>query len=217
MKNRILSPSLLSADLSNLASGIEIINNSQAQWVHIDVMDGLFVPNITYGQPVIKAMRDKTDKIFDTHLMITEPGRYVESFVEAGSDIVTIHIEADNHINRTLSLIKSLGAKAGIALNPHTPVVMLEEVVELADLILVMSVNPGFGGQKFIPSSLDKISRVKELLLKKNSDALIEVDGGVTLDNAASLFEAGADALVAGNAVYGSSDPIDTISKILRA
>lgn len=217
MKKRIVSPSLLSADLSNLASGIEIINNSQAQWVHIDVMDGVFVPNITYGQPVIKAMRDRSDKIFDTHLMITEPGRYARSFVEAGSDIVTIHIEADNHVNRTLSLIKSLGAKCGIAINPHTPVGMIEEVAELADVILVMSVNPGFGGQKFIPSSLDKISRVKELLLRRKSNAIIEVDGGVTLDNAASLFEAGADALVAGNAVYGSDNPIDTISKILGA
>ncbi len=215
MSKRIVSPSLLAADLSNLTGALEMINSSAAQWVHIDVMDGLFVPNITYGQPVIKSMRPKSDKIFDTHLMIESPGRYVESFIEAGSDYVTVHVEADNHLNRTLSLIKSLGAKAGVALNPHTPIVMIEEIIELADMVLIMSVNPGFGGQKFIESSVDKVARVKEMLLKKNSDALIQVDGGVTEHNSQALFAAGADVLVAGSSVFGSDDPHAAIINII--
>lgn len=215
MNRRIVSPSLLSADLSQLATGVEIINQSRAEWVHIDVMDGLFVPNITYGQPVIEALRKRSDKIFDTHLMITSPDRYVESFIKAGSDVVTVHIEADNHLNRTLNHIKSLGAKAGVAINPHTPISMVEEVIDLADLVVVMSVNPGFGGQKFIESSYDKISRLKELILRRGSSSMIEVDGGVTPLNAERLYEAGADVLVAGSAVFGSDDPYVAIEKIL--
>lgn len=212
--NRLLSPSILSADFVNLQRDIELINNSEADWIHIDVMDGTFVPNITIGQPVVKAIKKVARKPLDVHLMIVHPEKYIDDYKECGADWLTVHYEACTHLHRTLEYIKSKGMKAGVSLNPHTPVSALEDIVNVADLILVMSVNPGFGGQKFIPNSFEKIKRLKDLLVKHNSSALIEVDGGVDLNNANLLYETGVDVLVSGNAIFSSPDPLKTIHLI---
>lgn len=212
---RIISPSFLSADFANLQSQTQMINDSAAEWIHLDVMDGRFVPNITFGFDVIKAIRRYTDKVLDAHLMIVEPEKYVEKFAEAGADYLTVHAEATVHLHRVLQSIKACGMKAGVALNPSTPVCAVEEVIEMADLILVMSVNPGFAAQKFIEKSLDKVRRIKSMITSSGSNALIEVDGGVSTANSESLFEAGADVLVAGSAVFGADDPSKAILRLL--
>ncbi|MGB4205922.1 MAG: ribulose-phosphate 3-epimerase [Bacteroidales bacterium] len=207
----LVAPSLLSADFSNLAKDIEMVNNSVADWFHLDIMDGVFVPNISFGFPVVKAVKKLAVKPLDVHLMIVEPDRYIQDFKEAGADILTVQYEACVHLHRTVHSIREAGMKAGIALNPHTPIIMLENIVRDVDLLLVMSVNPGFGGQKFIRNSYEKIARLKDLLLRKNSKALIEVDGGVGLDNAQQLINNGVDVLVAGNAIFSATDPAEII------
>lgn len=211
MKNRLIAPSLLSADFGNLQRDIEMLNRSQADWFHVDVMDGRFVPNISFGFPVMKTVREHAKKFVDVHLMIVEPEKYVEEFINQGADLVSVHYEACTHLHRTVNLIQDRGAKAGVVLNPSTPVLMLEDIISEVDLVLLMSVNPGFGGQKFIENTYKKISETKDLILSNNSTALIQVDGGVNVENAAKLFDAGADVLVAGNAVFSSENPEKTI------
>ena len=211
MKNRLIAPSLLSADFGNLQRDIEMLNRSQADWFHVDVMDGRFVPNISFGFPVMKTVREHAKKFVDVHLMIVEPEKYVEEFINQGADLVSVHYEACTHLHRTINLIQDRGAKAGVVLNPSTPVLMLEDIISEVDLVLLMSVNPGFGGQKFIENTYKKISETKDLILSNNSTALIQVDGGVNVDNAAKLFDAGADVLVAGNAVFSTPNPENTI------
>lgn len=210
----IIAPSLLSANFLNLEQDCEMLNASAAEWFHLDVMDGRFVPNISFGLPVISAIRKSTQKVCDVHLMIEEPEKYAQAFKDAGADVLTVHVEACRHLHRNIQQIKSLGMKAGVALNPHTPVSSIEEIIADVDLVCIMSVNPGFGGQKFIPATLSKIKQLKKLILEKHSPALIEVDGGVTLENAASIIEAGADVLVAGNTVFASASPIETIKQL---
>lgn len=207
----LVAPSLLSANFSNLGKDIEMVNNSLADWFHLDIMDGVFVPNISFGFPVVKAIKKLAVKPLDVHLMIVEPDRYIQDFKEAGADILTVQYEACVHLHRTVHSIREAGMKAGIALNPHTPVSLLENIVRDVDLLLVMSVNPGFGGQKFIQNTYEKIARLKELLLRKNSQALIEVDGGVGLGNARQLINDGVDVLVAGNAIFSATDPTEII------
>ena len=211
----LLSPSLLSADFGNLQRDIEMLNASECDWLHVDVMDGLFVPNISFGQPVVKFIKKHARKPLDVHLMIEDPGRYVQSFREAGADILTVHYEACRHLDRVLNAIKDAGMKAGAVLNPGTPVEMLEDTVQICDMVLLMSVNPGFGGQKFIENTYAKVRRMRELCERKNPSCLIEIDGGVTVDNAPLLAEAGADVLVAGSTVFKSPDPAATI-KVLK-
>lgn len=210
----IIAPSLLSANFLKLEQDCEMLNASAAEWFHLDVMDGRFVPNISFGLPLISAIRKSTQKVCDVHLMIEEPEKYAQAFKDAGADVLTVHVEACRHLHRNIQQIKSLGMKAGVALNPHTPISSIEEIIADVDLVCVMSVNPGFGGQKFIPATLSKIKQLKQLIIEKQSSAIIEVDGGVTLENAASIIQAGADVLVAGNTVFASTSPIDTIKQL---
>lgn len=210
----LIAPSVLSANFLALGNDIDMINNSEADWFHVDVMDGRFVPNISFGMPVIKALKKQARKPLDVHLMIVEPEKYFEDFKNAGADVLTIHYEASTHLHRSLQAIKALGMKAGVSLNPHTPVHLLEDIIQDIDLVLIMSVNPGFGGQKFIQQSFDKVRKLKKMINDKGCNTLIEIDGGVTLDNAADLIEAGVDVLVAGNTVFSSENPTDTIKKL---
>jgi len=210
----LIAPSILSADFGNLERDFNMINQSQADWFHVDIMDGVFVPNISFGFPVVKALQKVAKKHMDVHLMIVNPDRYIADFAKAGAQTLTVHVEACTHLHRSLQAIKAQGMKAGIALNPHTPVSVLEDIIADADLVCLMSVNPGFGGQAFIERTYEKVRALKRLIAESGSSALIEIDGGVTLDNAALLHEAGADVLVAGNTVFGSSDPIQTIAEL---
>lgn len=210
----IIAPSILSADFLHLGRDIEMINNSEADWFHLDVMDGRFVPNISYGMPVIAQMKKVARKPFDVHLMIVEPEKYFEDFAKAGADILTIHYEVSWHLHRSLTAIKKLGMKAGVSINPHTPVDMLQDIIEEIDLLLIMSINPGFGGQKFLPLTYEKIRKAKEMIEGKNAQTLIEIDGGVTLENAGAILEAGADVLVAGNTVFSAANPSETIGQL---
>ncbi len=208
----LIAPSLLSADFLNLAKDCDMLNQSEADWFHLDVMDGRFVPNISFGPMIIEFIRKTTDKVCDVHLMIEEPENYAEAFKKAGADNLTIHIEACRHLHRNIQQIKNLGMKAGVAINPHTPVQSLKDVLSDIDLVCLMSVNPGFGGQSFIPGTLHKIKELKQMIADAGANVLIEVDGGVSLDNASSILAAGADVLVAGNAVFKSANPIETIA-----
>ena len=207
----ILAPSILAADFLHLGDACLIVNDSEADWFHLDVMDGRFVPNISYGMSVIKQLKKAGKKFFDVHLMIEEPEKYTEAFLDAGADGLTVHLEACKNLHRNIQQIKSLGMKAGVAINPHSPIMLLQDIINDLDLVNLMSVNPGFGAQSFIPYSLQKIKDLKNMITASRSSALIEVDGGVSLLNARSILEAGADVLVAGNAVFGSADPKDTI------
>ncbi|MBK6819167.1 MAG: ribulose-phosphate 3-epimerase [Bacteroidetes bacterium] len=207
----LIAPSVLSANFLNLSHDIKMINESDADWFHLDVMDGRFVPNISFGLPVIAAIKKEANKILDVHLMIEEPGKFAEDFRNAGADILSVHIEACPHLHRNLQQIKSLGMKAGVAINPHTPVQHLFDVLHDIDVVCMMSVNPGFGGQKFIQYTIEKIKQLKEAILTRQTQTLIEIDGGVTLDNAAEIIHSGADVLVAGNTVFNSPNPTETI------
>ncbi len=210
----IIAPSVLSADFANLQRDIEMLNSSAAEWIHIDIMDGMFVPNLSFGLPVCEAIGRHAKKPMDVHLMIEQPERYVEAFKKAGADWISVHIEACRHLHRNLQQIKALDCKAGIAVNPHTSISQLEDVIADADLVCIMSVNPGFGGQKFIENTYAKVEQLKNLIIQKNSKALIEIDGGVTTANAAKLVNSGADVLVAGSFVFNSSNPVQTISDL---
>ncbi len=212
---KLISPSLLSADFGHLERDIEMLNQSECDWLHVDVMDGMFVPNISFGMPVIKYIKKSARKPLDVHLMIMDPGRYIEAFKEVGADIITVHQEACIHLDRTLHAIKDAGLKCGAVLNPATPVALLEDSIQLCDVVLLMSVNPGFGGQKFIENTYNKVRQLRELCSRKNPQCLIEVDGGVNTTNAPLLYDAGADVLVAGNAVFKSDNPQETI-KLLK-
>ena len=214
MKDFLVAPSILAADFANLQRDIEMINQSQADWLHVDVMDGRFVPNISFGMDIIKTMKSMATKPLDVHLMIVEPEKYIERFREAGADVITVHYEACPHLHRTMQQIKATGAKAGVALNPHTPISLLEDLIEDIDLVCLMSVNPGFGGQKFIYQTLPKVKKLKELIETRNAKTMIEIDGGVGLQNAGVLVEAGADVLVAGSAVFKAENPVETIGRL---
>lgn len=203
----IVSPSLLSADFLHLSKDIEMVNRSQADWFHLDIMDGVFVPNISYGLPVVSQIKKMATKPLDVHLMIVQPERYVEAFHKAGADILTVHYEACTHLHRTIQQIKAQGMKAGVSLNPHTPVSLLEDVIEDIDVVLLMSVNPGFGGQSFIEQTINKVDKLKRLIIESNSHTLIEIDGGVNFETGKRLVNAGANALVAGSFVFNSTDP----------
>ncbi|MBQ7388363.1 MAG: ribulose-phosphate 3-epimerase [Paludibacteraceae bacterium] len=213
---KIVAPSLLSANFGNLAADVEMVNKSDAEWLHLDIMDGVFVPNISFGIPVVKAVRKLTDKFLDTHLMIVEPDKYIDRFADCGVDMLNLHYEACTHLHRAIQHIHSRDMKAGVTLNPSSPVSLLEDIVCDVDMVLLMAVNPGFGGQPFIENTYNKVTQLKELLLRKNSNALIEVDGGVNHTNAPKLFEAGADVLVAGQYVFGSKNPHEAIRKLLQ-
>lgn len=213
-KDFLIAPSVLSADFANLQRDVEMINGSQADWFHIDIMDGVFVPNISFGFPVLSAIAKHAQKPLDVHLMIVDPDRYLKAFADAGAHVITVHIEACTHLHRTLQAIKDLGCKAGIAVNPHTSISQLEDIVEYADLVCLMSVNPGFGGQKFIPSTYEKIQKLRQLADRKNPGLKIEIDGGVNLENAPLLLKAGADVLVAGNTVFAADNPVNMIEKL---
>lgn len=210
----IIAPSILSADFANIQRDVEMINNSKADWFHVDIMDGVFVPNISFGFPVMKAIKKHAKKPLDVHLMIVEPDKYITTFKEAGADILSVHLEACNHLHRTIQAIKQAGMKAGVAINPHTSVDHLEDIIADIDLVCMMSVNPGFGGQKFIEGTYEKIRKLKNLIIAKKSNAKIEIDGGIDLNNAPKLISSGADVLVAGNTVFSSADPSKTIADL---
>ncbi|NQU54492.1 MAG: ribulose-phosphate 3-epimerase [Bacteroidetes bacterium] len=212
--SRLIAPSILSADFNRLGIDIEMLNQSEADYIHLDVMDGVFVPNISFGIPVIQHVNKIATKPLDVHLMIVEPDKFIEPFVNAGASILTVHYEACPHLHRTVQLIKSNGAKASVCLNPHTPVSVLEDIISELDMVLLMSVNPGFGGQSFIENTYKKVRQLKALIVDKNPDCLIEVDGGVNSETAKKLFDAGADVLVAGSFVFNSENPTDTIGKL---
>jgi ribulose-phosphate 3-epimerase len=209
---KMVSPSLLSADFANLAKDIEMINQSGADWFHMDIMDGVFVPNISFGIPVVEAVKKLAKKPLDVHLMIVQPEKYINAFKTAGADLLNVHYEACTHLHRTVEEIHNSDMKAGVTLNPHTPVALLEDIIEIVDLVLIMSVNPGFGGQSFIENTYSKIEKLRNLIEKKNSKALIEVDGGVSTANSAQLYEAGADVLVSGSFIFKSDNPEETIT-----
>ena len=214
MSKKRIAPSILAADFGNLQRDVEMVNHSEADWFHLDIMDGVFVPNISYGMPIVKTIAKHATKTLDAHLMIIDPDRYIKTFADLGMDYLTVHFEACNHLHRTIQAIKNEGMKAGVALNPHTNVMQLEDTIQDIDLALVMSVNPGFGGQSFIDNTYSKVEKLKEMILRKNSSAMIEVDGGVTDKNAKKLVEAGADVLVAGSYVFKSPNPDSTIKDL---
>jgi ribulose-phosphate 3-epimerase len=216
MTNTLIAPSILAADFANLQRDIEMINSSEADWFHIDIMDGVFVPNISFGMPVLEAITKHAKKTIDVHLMIVDPDRYIKTFAALGSNILTVHYEASTHLHRTLQAIKAEGMKAGVALNPHTNVSLLEDVIKDIDLVCLMSVNPGFGGQSFIENTYAKVEKLKDLIIKKNATTLIEVDGGVTDKNAKQLVQSGADVLVAGNFVFRAENPTETIADLKK-
>ncbi|WP_299162752.1 ribulose-phosphate 3-epimerase [uncultured Tenacibaculum sp.] len=211
---KLVAPSILAADFANLQRDVEMINNSKADWFHVDIMDGVFVPNISFGMPVLKAISKHANKTIDVHLMIVDPDRYIDTFADLGADILTVHYETCTHLHRTVQAIKAAGMKAGVALNPHTPIAVLEDIIEDLDLVCIMSVNPGFGGQSFIENTYKKITQLKHLIEFSNSECQIEIDGGVTDKNANKLIEAGADVLVAGSFVFKSDNPTETISNL---
>jgi ribulose-phosphate 3-epimerase len=210
----LIAPSILSADFANIQRDVEMINNSSADWFHIDIMDGVFVPNISFGFPVVKAIKKHAKKPMDVHLMIVDPDRYLQHFKDAGADVLTVHVEACTHLHRTIQAIKNLGMKAGVAINPHTPINSLSEIIADIDLVCVMSVNPGFGGQSFIENTYNKVAQLKQLIDSKNSTALIEIDGGVDMKNYKKLISVGANVLVAGNTVFSSANPTQTIADL---
>ena len=216
MKHPLIAPSVLAADFANLQRDVEMLNRSEADWIHIDIMDGMFVPNISFGLPVCQAIQRHAKKPMDVHLMIEQPDRYLEAFKNAGADVISVHYEACTHLHRTLQYIKSLGCKAGVAINPHTNIDLLEDTIEDIELVCLMSVNPGFGGQSFIENTYSKVSKLRKLIDFRGSSALIEIDGGVNADNAPLLMEAGADVLVAGSFVFKSDDPEATIAGLKK-
>ena len=215
-KNTLIAPSVLAADFANLQRDIEMINSSEADWFHIDIMDGVFVPNISFGMPVLEAISKHAKKTIDVHLMIVDPDRYISTFKKLGANILTVHYEASTHLHRTLQAIKAEGMEAGVALNPHTNVSLLEDVIKDIDLVCIMSVNPGFGGQSFIENTYKKVKQLKEIIIRNDASTLIEIDGGVTSKNAQQLVESGADVLIAGSFVFNAENPIQTIADLKK-